>query len=69
MTGAALLKTSAVGGGVLIELSGVETDPIFSRRRAHEFAGVEPPQPSLVGFPEGRRWLKVLLRLPRASVT
>ena len=44
-------KLPLPSGGVLIELSGVETDPILSWCRAHEFAGVEPPQPTLGRIP------------------
>ena len=49
-----MLKTfRSPRGGVLVEFGGVETDPILSWRRAHEFAGLEAPQPTLVGFSGG----------------
>ena len=38
---------------VLAKLGGVEIGPILLRRRAHIFAGLEAPQPTLVGLSRG----------------
>ena len=40
-------------GRILAKLGGVEIGPILPRRRAHIFAGLEAPQPTLVGFSRG----------------